>query len=272
MNKRKALLWEIFEENKTLGYIFGSMHVPTRVLFPDLNCITQYIDACSIFATEIPLDNDTQMQMAAKLHLPPSVTIEYLWGVRKFNKYSKILLKAFDIDLRLFNHLIPIYLINLISQKILFSGDLPLDTPTLDASLWEYAVEQDIQVTGIEDTELHLNVMDSMNFQYQLKALESLCANVPKSNKKYLKLLRLYKQQDIHTLYKYSKRELGEMKEIMLYTRNLLMVDRFIEYTENLNLFAVVGAGHLSGEFGILHTLVERGYIIKPVKLDMHLN
>lgn len=272
MNKRKALLWEINDENKTLGYIFGSMHIPIRVLFQNLECITQYIDTCSVFATEIPLDHDTQMQMATKLHLPEGITLEYLLGDKKFNKYSHILKKAFDIDLRMFNHLIPIYVINFLSQKIIFGDDFSPETPTLDAALWNYAKNNDMETVGMEDTNLHLNVMDSMTYQYQLKALASLCKNVSKSTKKHLKLLDLYKSQDVHSLYKYSKKELGEMKQIMLYTRNFEMVDNFIKYTEQAKLFAVVGAGHLSGKFGVLHTLVERGYRISPKKLEMHLN
>lgn len=272
MNKRQALLWEIFDKNKTLGYIFGSMHIPIRVLFSDLDCIASYIDTCDAFATEIPLDHDTQMQMVSKLHLPDGITIEYLLGDKKFKKYSTILQKAFNIDLRMFNHLIPIYLINYLSQKIIFGDNFSPETPTLDASLWNYAKEKDMETIGMEDTVLHLNVMDSMTYQYQLKALESLCRNVSKSKKKHLKLLSLYKSQDIHSLYKYSKKELGEMKEIMLYTRNIEMTDNFIRKTETSKLFAVVGAGHLSGEFGVLHTLVDRGYKINPIKLEMHLN
>jgi uncharacterized protein YbaP (TraB family) len=51
----------------------------------------------------------------------------------------------------------------------------------------------------------------------------------------------------------------------MLYRRNKNMVNRFVQLSANMSLFAAVGAAHLAGKNGMLHLLTDKGYQITPI-------
>ena len=39
---------------------------------------------------------------------------------------------------------------------------------------------------------------------------------------------------------------------------------------KDYSVFTMVGAAHLSGEYGILSLLVEKGYEVNPIEIDLY--
>lgn len=265
MTKKQSLLWEISQNNKDKGYLFGTMHVSGKVAFSNFELIYNLIDSCDSLATEISLDNSTQREMGKHMNLPAHTSLRELISNKKFDKYQRELNKYFNVELEYFINLMPLFLINLITQKSIIS-DEKLMNQSMDLECWNYAKEKGLNLMGIETFEDHINTLYAIPIAYQLDALKSALSNLPKFKKKSKKLLYLYVSQNIHLLYKSSKKSLGEIKKVLLYDRNVKMAISIIEKTKDQKTFFAFGAGHLSGRNGVIHLLKQAGYEVRPSK------
>lgn len=266
MTKRNSLLWEIQFNKEIKGYIFGSMHISSDVAFSDLHHIRKLINDCDAFATEIPLDIASQREMGKHMGLPVNVKLSDLISEKKYEKYSKILHKSFDLNLSDFEHVLPLFLLNYMTQLSLDVNPKSLEN-TMDFELWNYAKDHDRILTSVESLEDHIQTLYEIPLSFQVYALNSALKNISKFSTSSKKMLSLYKDQKIHKLYQSSKKSLGEIKQILLYQRNKKIAQNIIEITSKNTLFSVFGAAHLSGIHGVLVILKNHGFKISPIQI-----
>ncbi len=268
MASRNALLWEIHSKNIFKGYIFGTMHVPIDVAFSDFGRLKVAIDECEIFAPEIPLHSDAQQKMGGHVNLPNDLKLSNLLSARKYEKYNAILRKSFGLNLELFDKMLPLFLLNYMTQQALSTkADNPVNS--MDFQLWSYAESMERELSSMESIDDHIQTLNQISLDYQLRSLRSALSNVSKFRSKTLQLLDLYQNQEIHKLYKLSKKSIGSIKDVLLYSRNHKMAANFAQLSTTKSVFAAVGAAHLSGKTGLLHLLRKEGYSLSPVKLDL---
>ena len=53
----------------------------------------------------------------------------------------------------------------------------------------------------------------------------------------------------------------------MIYDRNEIMSARISDFAKRNSIFVAIGAGHLSGQKGVLRQLKKEGFLLKPVKI-----
>ncbi len=265
MTKKKSLLWEIKRDNLSKGYLFGTMHVSGKVAFSNFDYIYNIIDKCDCLATEISLDIDTQKELGKHMKLPKNARLSELLSEKKYLNYSNELQKYFDLSIEPFNSLMPLFLINFITQKSLIQDASQLNQ-SMDAECWLYAKNNNLRMESVESLDDHINTLYSIPLTYQLKALKSALSNLPKFKKKAKKMLEVYMSQDIHKLYKTSKKSIGEIKKVLLFDRNIKMAQRIDEICDQHKTFFAFGAGHLAGEIGIIRLLKQKGYTIQPLR------
>lgn len=270
MTKKKSLIWEIIKDNSIKGYLFGTMHVSGKVAFSNFELIQGLIDSCDCLATEVPLDQETQKEMGRHMSFPKYTSLSEILSEKRYNKYNNQLIKHFDLELDIFNKIMPLFLINVITQKSL-TKDLSLLHMSMDAECWNYASEKGLHLTSVESLEDHINTLYSIPLEYQLNALKAAMSNLPNFKKKAKEMLEVYVTQDIHSLYKSSKKSLKEIKDILLYSRNVKMADNISEILKEYKGFFAFGAGHLSGEMGVIRLLKQKGYKVKPSPLAKEL-
>ena len=266
MPKKNALLWEIQFQNKFKGYVFGSMHVPGNLAFDNLEKIYQAIDNCEVIATEIPLDKESQFEMGKHMHLPSSVSLRNLFTEKKYTKFEKILEKSFNLHIEQFDDVLPLFLLNYMTQ-IAINADPKNLSNSMDLEFWKYAKISNKKTDSVETLKDHIETLYQIPLEYQLKALSQALSNVSKFRKKSIKMLDLYKSQEIHKLYAQSKKSLSGIREVLLYRRNKIMVENVNRICQESTGFFIVGAGHLSGKTGLLHQLKILDYKVKPVKI-----
>jgi len=262
MAKKNSLLWEIHDNKVFKGYLFGSMHVPAELAFDNLKPIHSAIDSCDLLATEIPLDSKSQFEMGKHMKLPSNVSLRNLLSEKKYEKLDLLLQKSFHISLDQFSGLLPLFLLNFMTQSAIDS-DSQKNPSSMDLELWNYAKLKGKDLGGVETIKDHIDTLYNIPLEYQLKALKEALRNVSKFRKKSNKMLALYKSQDIHKLYKQSKKSLEGIREVLLYRRNEIMLFNISEILEAKSAFFVVGAGHLSGKKGLIHGLKEKGFTLK---------
>jgi len=240
------------------------MHVRDYRVFDQIDFILASMTSCDGVALEFHLKEFTAASNATYHLLPDHHMLSELLGEKKFAKYRQIILKAFQMDIKQFDRLLPLILINVISESIMTNSEqMPLDT-----FLWQQGEKMQKEMYGLESVEDQFRILRSIPLSYQLKALRDIIKNVNAFRKKTLHLLHLYEQQNIKQLYKVSKKSLGKQKHLLLFDRNKKMTQKISQLTQNGTLFTAVGAAHLYGKYGLVALLKREGFKVKPIYFD----
>jgi len=263
--KKKTLLWKIQSPHKEgSSYVFGTMHVQDKRVFSFLPTLENLILECDAIANEFNLD---ELQNAPpgynQLLLPEGQTIQDLISPKNCKRLKSILKKEMNLDLRIVERNSPFTIINILAQLSLKS-EMP---QSLDATLWQFAKMNDMESFGLETLENQMAIVQNMPMSYQLKNLNNSIKNFSKSQKDTDKVMKLYVEQDIFKLYKATRRNLREMRKILLFNRNELMAQRIAELSAEKNVFFAIGAAHLAGKKGVLRLIKKAGLKINPASL-----
>ncbi len=107
--------------------------------------------------------------------------------------------------------------------------------------------------------------MKQIPIALSIRQLKQLARHPKRFREDITKMLDYYQNQDIHRLYKTSKRQLQGLRKVLLYDRNRSMALSIMKLAQNESLFAAFGVGHLSGAKGVLRYLKLAGYRIQPI-------
>ncbi|NNE27146.1 MAG: TraB/GumN family protein [Saprospiraceae bacterium] len=256
-----SVLWKILSPSGQSSYLMGTMHVKDNVAYTHVRKAESKLSYCTHYFGEIDLDHAQEIIQPEDYLLPKGQHLRQLISVRHYQKMAAVLAKVYGVSLDGLGHFYPLMIVNQISE-ILLKEDNAL---ALDHYLWMKAKEEGKQMGGVEAVDRQVEILHSLDLDSQIKALKDLCRRVRQFNKSVLKLVSLYEQEDIQKIYQLSKKQLGKLRTLMLYERNLNMAD-FIANQAHLNAFYAVGAAHLGGNKGILALLKRRGWQLMPLR------
>lgn len=261
MRKKNSILWEISsEQTHHISYVFGTMHIKDDVAYTHLEKALEKMNSCQLVACEYNLDEATGRGLDGVFMLPDSTTlIDYL-GEKKFLKIEKIFAKSFGVSLSQLKRLLPMTITGILTEKILSEDN----AVSLDQKIWNEGIERSKKMAGVETFESQAYIMKNIEIAYQIKMLKDVARNVKTFRKKILSLTDMYRDENIHQLYKESKKSLGKYRNLLLFSRNELMAERIGEMALESNAFIAVGAAHLSGKKGLLHLLKKQGFKTRP--------
>ena len=260
-HRNQALLWAVYRDDLIRGYLFGTMHVRDKSAFLFADMISDHIRKCKIYAAEMNLEEVDPKVFIEASRLAPGQTIDSLLGKSKYTKLEHMIRKSFAIDLNLYLHQHPFLISTYIAESIL-SND---HNRPLDHYLWNIASGEGLQMTGLESFQRQIEIMDKIPIKGQLKALTEIGKNPAKYRKTVLKLVSRYQNADLPRLYKTSKNQLGLLRKMMLYDRNIVFARRLCDLLASDITFGAFGAAHLWGKSGVLRLIKFEGYKVKPI-------
>jgi len=262
--KKQSLLWQIRSDQSEIpSYVFGTMHIKNSNFFTHLEQVYAAIDDVEYYAAEYDF-NDMQQGLSPLLfQFPDGKALSHYIKEKKYQKLQNITKKAFGIDLNTVQNLLPIFIVNLLTQKILAQNS----SISLDEHLWNYAQQQDKKCTGVERFQEQIEILQNIEVEEQVKTLVKIGQNVSKYRKKLFILSEIYQEGDIQLLYQLTKKSSGKLRKMMLYNRNRIMAERIADFAKETSIFAAVGAAHLAGEKGILRYLKQKGFSVKPIAI-----
>lgn len=262
----QSLLWQIQHPNQVwTSYLFGTMHVKNDRFFAQLDPVYEAINACHYFAAEYDFSEAPTTIPPELYQLPPGKKLSDYLSQKKYEKLERILWKSFRIPLKQFERLLPLFVINLITQHILAQNS----AVSLDEHLWQYAQTKGKEGVGVERFAEQLAVLQKIDIETQVQLLVKLGKNVKSFRQQLLKTADIYQSGDIRKLYKVTKKSTGKMRKTLLYHRNLIMAERITQWHQNDAICAAIGAAHLAGEKGVLRYLKQRGFQLQPIPLNM---
>lgn len=260
---KNSLLWEFSRKgSKKRSFILGTMHVRSDMAFSHKNMILALIDSVHTYIGEMDL-NDPKLSQVNTVFTHTDTDLEVALGPKKYVKTRRIILKSFGVDIDSLSHLKPIVIANALAESVL-TKDHDL---FLDGFLWNYAMEQNKHMMGLESVEHQADILEAIPLEYQVDALKQIAKNPSKFKHKTRTLAKAYEEQRLDDLYKMSKKSMGGLRKLMMYDRNERMAEKLVSYLDahDVCVFVGVGAAHLAGKYGVLSLLKQGGFKVRSI-------
>lgn len=237
--------------------LFGTMHIRDERVYRLCGPLYNYIKEADCYLGEMDLDADF-----SKMPSPRYDLRSYL-NDKQYQKFAAQIKKSFGLDIAYVAHLHPLVIMNLLSTSVFQIEHLI----SLDEHLWEYAKEHEKPVRGLESFDDQFNILHSLEVKKLYRQLFKLSKNPSSIRKSTLKSLELYTEGKIHALYKSSRSSMQDLRKKVIYDRNRHMVSVIDHLDVSLQYFIAVGAGHLSGKYGLISLLRKSGWTLQPIPL-----
>ncbi len=160
---------------------------------------------------------------------------------------------------------------------VIFDLPKPKSLYSMDELLMAKAQDQNKMVLGLEATQAHFSVLDSITLDEQLSMLRAVLKRSAKDKvRDYEALLKTYISEDLEKIANLDDTITGSMLPKALWEkmrvklideRNEGMTKGMLAQAKEHRVFAAVGASHLAGETGILNRLRQAGFNLTPIKL-----
>jgi len=252
----QSLLWALTPPAGRPSWLFGTMHIRDERAHQLSTSLYPLINESDVFIGEMDLT------------VPDSVIEHTRYDARNYmteEAYKKLrqqLLKSFHIDLTTYSHLHPLMIMSAISNSV-FQTEHYI---SFDEHLWNYAKENGKVTTGLESYEEQFRILHSIDAGPLYKQLRNIGRNPSSVRNHTSRGLNLYMQGRIHELYILSKSSMHDLRKKIIYERNARMADVILQLDLSLQYFITVGAGHLSGQYGLISLLKKKGFVIKMMK------
>jgi len=233
----RGLFWKLKAPNGSTHYLFGTIHTDDNRIIKFLPIVKKSVSASDLLVVEITPDNRSQNLLMKDHSLMSDLTENELNQVKKLSEFHVM---YFENAIRMKPWLL----------AIIFDSPKPHTEFNQDYLLMAMAEDLDKEVLGIESSQEHFAIMDSLSLDEQLIMLRAVLKKTEK---------RLTGKLLPEALW-------AKIKVQLMDERNKKMVARIKELSKDKQLFIAVGASHLAGQDGLLNQLKQSGFKISPMK------
>ncbi|MFD2970174.1 TraB/GumN family protein [Sphingobacterium bambusae] len=251
------LLWEVSGKNLVKpSYLFGSIHVKDSRAFHFSDSVYWAVANADVFAMETHPDSllcevlaytDGSKTVADTLRLTDrqKQQLKDRFSEYDFDKSDSLLLKN------------P-YLL----RTLLYPASSKKDGKEMivDIFLYGLAKTRHKPVLSLESTEQHLEALLTTGGS----VADMIDADVEDYEEKINGLIEIYASGNLELLNSQIQHYLKD--NTLLKTRNVVMLQRMVQLMPKKSVFAVTGAAHLPGEYGLINLLRREGYNVRQVQ------
>jgi len=259
----RGIFWKLKAPNGLTHYLFGTIHTDENRIITFLPIVKQSLDASDLLVVEIASDDHAKNLFMSNNSLTSDLNEAELNQIKKLSEFHVM------------------YFENVIRMKpwllaIIFDSPKPSSEFNQDFLLMSMASDLDKDITGIESSQEHFAIMDSLSLDNQLVMLRSVLKKTEKERlADYRLLMKEYLLADLYRIRKTDEELTGKllppdlwakMKIQLMDERNKKMVTKIKELSKDKQLFIAVGASHLAGQDGLLNQLRQSGFKMSPMK------
>lgn len=261
----KALLWKISGNGLSApSYLYGTFHLLCESDLQFSDSLKKTVASCKSFYLELDMDDPNLAgEMAKGIMMNEGHTMKEYLSDSIYNATSTALQAIVGIPLDAVSNYKPMLLLSMVYPTIL---ECSPGSPELE--FVKLSAENKIPLNGLETVQVQLDIFDKMPYQLQATELSKYVLDMALMKSETNDMLSLYRQKDIAGLGEFLKKTeyvQGELEDTMLGDRNKNWVPKIIETSKKESTFYAVGAGHLSGEKGVISLLRKAGYTVTPV-------
>ena len=260
----QGLLWQVESAEGKLSYLLGTIHAddPRVTEFPPK--LLEAFAQTDVFMMETLPPRNPSVFLMKQGTVAEYLTEKEFDQVRELADFHSMHIEA---AMKMKPWLL----------AVIFDLPKPKSLYSMDELLMSKAQEQNKMVLGLEATQAHFSVLDSITLDEQLLMLRSVLKRSTKDKERdYEALLKTYKSEDLEKITKLDDSITGNMLPKALWEkmrvklideRNEGMTKGMFAQAKEHRVFAAVGASHLAGETGMLNRLRQAGFKLTPVKL-----
>jgi uncharacterized protein len=238
-----------------MSYLFGTMHIRDDRVYRFCDKLYPLILHSDVYVAEMDLEP------FAEYFQGPAYAMHDFFKPAIYGKLRKQFLKSFDVDIERYTHLHPLMIMSAISHAILDSDH----KVSLDEHLWNFAKDNQLELQGLETVTEQLTLLHSIAPEPLYVQIRNISARPELIRRFTDKALTSYVSGDIHRLYQLTKSSMHALRKRIIYTRNRVMAERICSFEVSRQYFIAIGAGHLSGQSGLISMLRKRGWKVTPV-------
>ena len=249
------MLWSLQPPEGKPSWLFGTMHIRDERVYQFCHRLYPLLLEADVYVGEMDL-HPLGIQMNGPVYNLPNH-----FSPLSYSKIRKQLMKSFQVDIARYAHLHPLIILSAVTQNILVNDH----AVSLDEHLWNFAQDNNLQLTGLETALEQLSLLHSIDPLPLYKQIETISSR-PSGIRKFTgRALEYYVKGEIHLLYKMTRSSMHQLRKRIIDNRNAMMAQRILSFDPSLSYFITVGAGHLSGPMGIISGLRKVGYKIQAV-------
>ena len=265
-----SLLWMVtHEEAKDTSFVFGTMHLIQKEYFFFPDKLEEIIKATDLVVLEIGEEMNNPLKAMQLLRLEEGKSMFDF-----FNEAQKDSIldwaeeemgmseTAFEAS---FGKMKPFVIVSAASEK-----DMMANAESYEKTIMQIQKEAKVKLEGLETLEEQMSIFDDLTDEEQAQMVMEAIKGDNESKKQLESMMRLYKRQNIDSLYTMIHAEsdmIADKESEFLSDRNKKWIPKMNDMMEGKRVFFAVGAGHLGGKEGVLELLREKGYTVTPVKL-----
>lgn len=264
----KSLLWEITGKHLIEpSYFFGTMHMMCAEDVELSINLKEVIRRTSQVYFEVDITNASEIFAGIlEKRVQSGLTLKTVLSPDEYEELKSF----FD----LYKPSLPFSVIETQPPLMITSSIYELLMPCEQKDGLELKIFQEVRneqkaVFGLESIAFQASVFDTIPYEEQARDLLKTINSLEKNRDLLHKMIEVYKQQDIETLFSLSTNDVsitGNYLDLLLFDRNGRWVNEFYNIARNTSTLFAVGAGHLGGQKGVLSLLRQQGYTVRPIE------
>jgi hypothetical protein len=269
---KKSVLWEISGNGLKLpSYLFGTVHILDSSNYFLHKTVIDKITICDVMVFEVNTNEPDYQKKALQFSFMSNDSLENIFTKEEYENLEQFFKKEFNFPLSAVHKMKPFYLSSVINAL-----SMPKNAISYETELKEIATENGLSISGISTLEKENEIIEKMDMEVQRYTLYQAIEEHKTGYKQREQIVLLYKKNDIHAIYELMRKESSSedsiVFNIMFPNRHKVWLPNMIKMMHEQSCFFAVGVGHLPGQSGILNILIENGYNVKPVNIDIDLN
>jgi len=265
-NNNNTLLWQVSGNGlKHSSFLFGTFHLICK---EDIHFSTQLKEAVKASAEvymELDMDDpSTLLSGMLYMNMRDGKKLSDLYTPGEYNKLQAYFTDSLNTPIMLLPRAKPYFLVALLYPKM-----MNCSSPAgVEEALLQITKEDKKEIKGLETMQFQASVFDSIPYEWQAKELMKNIDSFSFYKKEFDEMISLYKKQQLDSMQTLLlKSEFGSEKyeDLLLNDRNKKWVKKLNEIMKTERVFVAVGAGHLTGEYGLITLLKKEGYTVEPL-------
>ncbi len=264
-DSQQALLWKISGNGLAKpSYLFGTIHAICPEDFVLSETVKKSLASTEQLALEIDMDDPALLLNIQKGAMMEKESIQRLYTLAEYQVVQQHFLKTMNVDIKHLDKMKPMLLNAMLLLQL--TGCRP---ESYEQRLLALAQAQGLVVTGVETVEDQIATFEKIPYKMQAEMLLESIENMDEGKANYKKMVALYLAQNLTGLEKLLKKDFkqehGAMEGALFTERNKKWLPVMEKEAKAKATFFAVGAGHLTGENGVLELLRRKGYTLTPM-------
>jgi len=259
-----TLLWKVERKGVKTSWIFGTMHMICKDDYVWTPAMERALKQSESVCLEMDMDDPSvMMEVAAGLMETGGKELKDYFTPEEYSRLERYVTDSLNGNLAIFAKMKPFALQSLFINKLGNCGAFV----SYENKIMEEAQKQKKEILGLETAARQLALVNSIPADTLVSSIMEMVDHPQGDRKEYEAMIAAYRSQDLPELHRIlmETSSMADLSGPLLEQRNEEWIGKMENMMNAQSVFFAVGAGHLSGEKGVISLLREQGYTVTGV-------